>query len=92
MIILSWNIRGLGISLKRHLVKDVIKSSQADIVSLQESKLQEIHNSTWSSVGGMRFNTFDFIPALGTADSIIIAWDHSQVNGTLIHKGTFLSK
>lgn len=87
--ILSWNVKGLGRPLKCHLVKDVILTSQADIVYLQEFKLQEIHSSTWRSIGGMCINTFNFLPALGIASGIIITWDLSQVNGTLIHKGTF---
>lgn len=39
--------------------------------------------------GGSRLNTFDFLPALGSVGGIIIAWDRSQFNGTLIHKGTY---
>lgn len=92
MKILSWDVRGLGRPSKCHLVKDVILTSEADIVCLEESKLQKIQSSTWRLVGGTRINTFDFLPTLGTTRGIIIAWDHSQVNGTLIHKGTFLSK
>ncbi|KAH7660831.1 Exodeoxyribonuclease III protein [Dioscorea alata] len=89
MKILSWNVRGLGRPSKRHLVKDFIFSSRADVVCLQESKLQDLHTSTWRSIGGSRLNTFDFLPALGTSGGIIIAWDSSQVLGTLIHKGTY---
>ncbi|KAH7651412.1 DNA-(apurinic or apyrimidinic site) lyase protein [Dioscorea alata] len=89
MKILSWNVRGLGRPSKRHFVKEFISSSRADILCLQESKLQEIHNSTWKSIGGSRLNFFDFIPANGSAGGIILAWDSSQVSGTLLHKGSF---
>ncbi|KAH7683750.1 DNase I-like protein [Dioscorea alata] len=89
MKILSWNVRGLGRPSKCHLVKDFIFSCGADIVYLQESKLHDLHSSTWRLIGGSRLNTFEFLPALDTAGGIIIAWDHSQVIGTQIHKGTF---
>ncbi|KAH7684024.1 RNA-directed DNA polymerase protein [Dioscorea alata] len=89
MKILSWNVRGLGRSSKCHFVKEFILSSHADILCLQESKLQEIHISTWKSIGGSRLNTFDFILAIGSAGGIILAWDSSQVVGTLLHKRSF---
>lgn len=37
----------------------------------------------------MRFNTFYFVPVLGTTGRIIMACDCSQVIGTMIHKGSF---
>jgi len=74
---LSWNVRGLGRPTKRHLVKDFIFSSRADIVCLQESKLQDLHISTWRSIGGSNLKNFEFLPALGTAGGIIIAWNSS---------------
>lgn len=89
MIILTWNVRGLGHPAKRHLVKDFISSCKVDLVCLQESKLQEIHSSVWRSIGGSRFDSFNFLPAIGTAGGIIIAWDSTLLTGTLVHKGTF---
>lgn len=42
MKICSWNVRGLGDRDKRAAVKDVIRSSKADIVLIQESKLSSM--------------------------------------------------
>ncbi|KAH7689143.1 Exodeoxyribonuclease III protein [Dioscorea alata] len=89
MKILCWNVRGLGRPSKRHLVKDVIFFSRSDIICLQETKLQDIHKSTWRSIGGVRLNSFEFLPTQGSAGGIIVAWDRSQAPGTLIHKGTY---
>lgn len=89
MKILSWNVRGLGRSYKRHLVKDVILSVNVDIICLQESKLQEIHSSIWRSTGGLRFSFFYYILVQGTSGGIITAWDRSQVLGTILHKGSY---
>lgn len=43
MKILSWNVRSLGRPFKCHLVKNFIFSSRADIICLQEFKLQYLH-------------------------------------------------
>lgn len=40
--ILSWNIHGLGSLDERNLVKDMVKTSDVEIVFLQESKLQSM--------------------------------------------------
>ncbi|KAH7666231.1 RNA-directed DNA polymerase protein [Dioscorea alata] len=89
MKILSWNVRGLGKPSKRHLVKEIISSSRSDIICLQETKLQDVHKSTWRTIGGVRLNSFDFLPAQGSAGGIIVAWDRAQALGTLFHKETF---
>lgn len=89
MKILSWHVRGLGRPSKRNFVKDIILSSQANIVCIQESKLQDLNNSTLRSIGGPCLDTFDFLQFLGTAKGIIMAWDSTQVIGNLIYKGSF---
>lgn len=45
MKVLSWNVRGLGDKGKRVAVKEVIHNSEADIVLIQESKLNFISDS-----------------------------------------------
>ena len=40
--VLSWNIRGVNDSDQRKLIKAVIKSQKADLVCLQETKVQEL--------------------------------------------------
>ncbi|KAH7668964.1 Exodeoxyribonuclease III protein [Dioscorea alata] len=82
MKILSWNVRGLGRPSKRHLVKGFICSVRADIVCFQESKFEDLHNSTWRSISGSRLNSFEFLLALGSTGGIIIAWDSSHISST----------
>lgn len=38
MIILSWNIRGMGRAGKRHRIKDVFRERKVDVVFIQETK------------------------------------------------------
>ena len=40
--ILSWNVKGVNDKDKRKLIKDVIKTQKADLVCLQETKIQEM--------------------------------------------------
>ena len=47
--ILSWNVRGANNRDKRRMIKDVIKSQKANLVCLQETKIQEMSNGM---VGG----------------------------------------
>lgn len=41
MKILSWNVRGLSASDKKHLVKRALKNLDCDIVLMQETKLND---------------------------------------------------
>lgn len=38
MLVLTWNVRGLGGLEKRRLVKEVIKGCNPDVVVIQETK------------------------------------------------------
>lgn len=43
--IISWNVRGLGCKDKRRLVKALCNTHSADVVLLQESKLEIVTQS-----------------------------------------------
>ena len=43
----------------------------------------------WRSIGGGLLDSFEYIPASGSAGGIIMAWDNSQVSGSLKHIGSF---
>lgn len=50
MKIMSWNVRGLGSRKKRAAVKDVTRKFRADIVLIQESKLNMVSDSVVQKV------------------------------------------
>lgn len=52
MKIISWNVRGLGSPVQKATVKEVIRSSKADVVLMQETKLRTMSNSTVKEVCG----------------------------------------
>ena len=52
MRIVSWNCRGLGNPMKIEAVKDLMKAEHAEILMLQETKIEgeallEISKKTW---------------------------------------------
>ena len=49
--IVSWNVRGANDREKRKLIKDAIKTQKADLVCLQETKLQEMMSAIVRSLG-----------------------------------------
>lgn len=40
--LLSWNVRGLGLLDKCHVVRDVLRSSRCEICCLQETKINKM--------------------------------------------------
>lgn len=53
MNIISWNIRGLGSSVKKRLVSKLIKDGNPDVLFLRETKIESFESSvfqrTWGS-------------------------------------------
>ena len=72
--ILVWNARGLNQKARRNSVRDVIFSSNADIVCLQETKVANISQHLFLSVFGTAYDNFISLPAIGTRGGVLIAW------------------
>ena len=53
--IISWNIRGANDKDKRKVIKALIRSQRADLVCLQETKIQDISKGIVHSLGVGRF-------------------------------------
>ena len=89
MNIITWNVRGLGRSSKRFLLKDFFQIHCADICCIQESKLTKLPQSIWREIGGTRLDKLAFIPSHGSAGGMIICWDGSLLKRRVVHIGTF---
>ncbi|KAH7685642.1 DNase I-like protein [Dioscorea alata] len=89
MNIVSWNVRGLGRSAKRFLVKDLLSLHLADVCCLQESKLEVISSAMWREIGGSRLNQLFYCPARGSAGGIVIGWNDTILKGDLVKVGEF---
>ena len=53
--ILSWNVRGANDRVKRKVIKALIRSQRADLVCLQETKIQDMSRGIVHSLGVERF-------------------------------------
>ena len=72
--ILIWNVRGLNKIDRRNVVRDVILSSNADIVCLQETKVAILTQQVLLSVFGTVYDNFVALPAVGTRGGVLVAW------------------
>jgi exonuclease III len=74
LIILSWNVRGLNNSARRHEVKLMVNSCRPDIVCLQETKLDFFDKAIVNSVMRPDFKeSFIFLLVDGTRGAILLA-------------------
>ena len=64
--ILVWNARGLNQVDRRNSIRDVIRSVNAPIVFLQETKVAALSQRLFLSVFGTAYDKFVDLPAIGT--------------------------
>jgi hypothetical protein len=64
--ILIWNARGLNQVDRRNSVRNVIRSTSAPIVCLQETKVAVMNQRLFLSVFGTAYDKFAALPANGT--------------------------
>jgi exonuclease III len=75
--ILIWNARGLNQKDRRNAVRDVILSTNADVVCLQETKVADMTQRLFLSSFGSSYDKFITLPANGTRGGVLIAWKSS---------------
>lgn len=72
MIILSWNVRGIGESTKRAGKKDFCHIHNIDVVCLQETKTDKMDISIIRSTGGSYI--WENKCAVGSSGGLLIGW------------------
>lgn len=75
MIIVSYNIRGLGKKEKRRDVNDLIHQVKADMCCIQESKLKVVNSRIIKSTWGNANCEWDFAKSEGSSGGIITIWN-----------------
>uniref|UniRef100_M1BXS4 Endonuclease/exonuclease/phosphatase domain-containing protein n=1 Tax=Solanum tuberosum TaxID=4113 RepID=M1BXS4_SOLTU len=70
--IVSWNVRGLNDQGKKRIVKSHLLDWKADIVCLQETKLEGNCQDHIKQIGGGRWTRFVCLEASGTRGGIIM--------------------
>lgn len=73
----SWNVRGLGETVKCGHVLSELLSSSAEIVLLQETKLADISSLKLYSFLPRRLDNYHHFPANGSSGGILTAWSGS---------------
>jgi hypothetical protein len=77
--VVVWNTRGLNDPARRSAVRIAVADAVASVVCVSESKLQSVTAFDIVECFGPRFDGFAYLPALGTAGGVIIAWCSDDV-------------
>lgn len=75
MMIILWNISGVGSRLKRSFLLKLIRKRKPDIVFIQESKLENVTRGEINRLSGTLNMEFSFVPAEGSSGGIITMWN-----------------
>jgi exonuclease III len=86
MIVLSFNIRGLGGRIKRRKVRNLVRCYNVDFLALQETKLEEITSEFCYSIWGSQDCQWAFLPSQGSSGGILSLW--KKENNSLIFSFT----
>ena len=87
--IMLWNVRGVNNRDKRKILKAFIRSKKADIVCLQETKIQNMSVGMMRSLGVGRFLDWGTVDAEGSARGILVFWDKRVVKLVDMETGIF---
>ena len=68
-------MRGANDSDKRRLIKSLIKTQKADLVCLQETKIQRMSSSLVRSLGVGRSLEWGALNSWGMAGGVLVFWD-----------------
>lgn len=73
--IVIWNVRGLNSIACQDSVRNMVESTKADIVCLQETKMESVSRWVVLSMLGSDFdNNFLVLPSVGASGGILVAW------------------
>lgn len=75
MILVSWNVRGVGNLLKRRCVKDALCDLHPDWIGLQETKLSSVDSSVIAELVGWPDFGFATSPSIKSAGGFICCWN-----------------
>ena len=78
--ILSWNVRGVNDPDKRKVIKNFLRSHRADLVCLQETKVQEMTIDLVRRLGVGRCLNWKALNAEGSVGGILLLWDNSRIS------------
>ncbi|RVW23394.1 hypothetical protein CK203_098186 [Vitis vinifera] len=89
MKIISWNVRGLGSSNKRRVIKDFLRLEKPDVVMIQETKKEKCDRRLVGSVWTVRNKDWVILPACGASGGILFIWDSKKLSKEEVVLGSF---
>lgn len=89
MKILFWNVRGLGNSARRGLLKEMIKLRDIDIVGLQETKRENFSNRELNSFQGSKTFSWAWKTSRGASGGILLGVNTDKVELIRNHVGAY---
>ncbi|XXG42120.1 hypothetical protein AAC387_Pa01g2463 [Persea americana] len=72
---ISWNVQGLGNSVKWAVLKEVIRTFKADLLLLQQTKLSSMSQSIIRDLWGNSKCLLVSLDAVGTSRGILLCWN-----------------
>ena len=78
--IVSWNVRGLNEQDKRLWVRNLIRKWKANIVCLQETKLELINKGVICSLWGGQHVDWLYLCSMGASGGVLLMWDNRVVD------------
>ena len=73
--IISWNVRGLNEVEKRLRIRNLLKLWKADIICLQETKLELVTRQIVRSLWSCLYVDWLFLGSVGASGGILLMWD-----------------
>jgi exonuclease III len=73
--IISWNVRGMNELEKRTKMRGLLREWKADIVCLQETKMEVIRREVVYSVWGCVYVDWVYLGSRGASGGILVIWD-----------------
>jgi exonuclease III len=88
--IISWNVRGMNELEKRTKIRGLLREWKADIVCLQETKLELITREMVYSVWGCAYVDWLYLGSRGASGGILLMWDRRVVEKVEEYVGRYV--
>jgi len=87
--ILTWNVRGLNNEASKNLVKTCLQKWKADVICLQETKVNKGVERVAFQLWPSRWMRCGFMVADGSKGGILLMWDSRVWKGSKVEEGNF---
>ncbi|KAK3193121.1 hypothetical protein Dsin_024431 [Dipteronia sinensis] len=75
MLVMTWNVRGLGNREKRRLVRSLVSKYRPVVFFIQETKLSSTDNGVLRSLGGSLLSTRVWVDDVRSVGGLVTLWD-----------------